>query len=230
VSRLSSVDTTTDDQPVAPEPDQALDDLVARFTAALGDAVVAVAPSPGRNVVVRVTLEAWEQAAHVARDIGLTYFCFLSAIDWLPSPYGKSEDDGPPAAPTSAEGLDHGLGGGDTRFQLLARLMSPVTHVGLTLKADLDTAAPVAPTWSRLYPGADWNEREIHEMFGIDFAGHPGLTHIYLPGGFEGHPLRKDFPLISRMVKPWPGMVDVEGMPGEPDEDEEAAEGEGGDE
>ena len=45
---------------------------------------------------------------------------------------------------------------------------------------------------------------------------------LYLPGGFEGHPLRKDFPLLARHVKPWPGLVDVEAMPGEPDDDAEA--------
>jgi NADH-quinone oxidoreductase subunit C len=51
-------------------------------------------------------------------------------------------------------------------------------------------------------------------MFGIIFDGHPGLRHLYLPGEFEGHPLRKDFPLLARLVKPWPGIVDVEPMPG----------------
>ena len=50
-------------------------------------------------------------------------------------------------------------------------------------------------------------------MFGITFVGHPGLRHIYLPGDFEGNPLRKDFPLLARIVKPWPGIVDVEPMP-----------------
>ena len=61
-------------------------------------------------------------------------------------------------------------------------------------------------------------------MYGIDFAGHPGLRHIYLPGEFEGYPLRKDFPLLARVVKPWPGIVDVEPMPGEePGEGEEDA-------
>ena len=55
-------------------------------------------------------------------------------------------------------------------------------------------------------------------MFGITFAGHPDLRHIYLPSDFEGYPLRKDFPLLARMVKPWPGIVDVEPMPGEDDE------------
>jgi NADH-quinone oxidoreductase subunit C len=80
---------------------------------------------------------------------------------------------------------------------------------------------PSAPSWITVYPGADWHEREAWEMFGITFVGHPNLSHIYLPGGFEGHPLRKDYPLLSRMVKPWPGLVDVEPMPGEPDEDED---------
>jgi NADH-quinone oxidoreductase subunit C len=59
-------------------------------------------------------------------------------------------------------------------------------------------------------------------MYGITFDGHPYLRHIYLPTGFEGHPLRKDFPLLARLVKPWPGIVDVEPMPGEDD-----AEGDG---
>ncbi len=56
-------------------------------------------------------------------------------------------------------------------------------------------------------------------MFGVDFVGHPNLIHIYLPGDFEGHPMRKDFPLLARRVKPWPGIVDVEPMPGGDDED-----------
>jgi NADH-quinone oxidoreductase subunit C len=65
------------------------------------------------------------------------------------------------------------------------------------------------------YPGADWHEREWWEMFGVIFDGHPSLRHLYLPSEFEGHPLRKDYPLLARVVKPWPGLVDVEAMPGE---------------
>jgi NADH-quinone oxidoreductase subunit C len=57
-------------------------------------------------------------------------------------------------------------------------------------------------------------------MYGVTFTGHPGLRHMYLPSEFEGHPLRKDFPLLARMVKPWPGIVDVEPMPGSGDDDE----------
>ena len=61
-------------------------------------------------------------------------------------------------------------------------------------------------------------------MYGLDFRGHPNQVHMYLPGEFEGFPLRKDYPLLAREVKPWPGLVDVEPMPGE---DPEPAEGEG---
>ena len=53
------------------------------------------------------------------------------------------------------------------------------------------------------------NQRKLY----ID--GHPSLRHLYLPAEFEGYPLRKDFPLLAREVKPWPGIVDVEPMPGE---------------
>jgi len=68
-----------------------------------------------------------------------------------------------------------------------------------------------------VYAGANWHERECWEMYGISFEGHPGLRHIYLPAGFEGNPLRKDYPLLARRLKPWPGIVDVEQMPGDDD-------------
>ena len=74
-------------------------------------------------------------------------------------------------------------------------------------------------SWFTVYAGANWHERETHEMFGINFAGHPDLRNMYLPTEFEGYPLRKDFPLLARMVKPWPGIVDVEPMPAEDDDE-----------
>ena len=73
-------------------------------------------------------------------------------------------------------------------------------------------------SWVPVYPGADWHERECWEMYGFVFDGHPALRHLYLPSEFEGHPLRKDYPLLSRVVKPWPGLVDVEPMPGDGDD------------
>ena len=62
-------------------------------------------------------------------------------------------------------------------------------------------------------------------MYGFSFNGHPGLRALYLPSEFEGHPLRKDYPLLARRVKPWPGIVDVELMPGGEDDDASAEEG-----
>jgi len=229
VSPLSSPDEVapveTDEAPAAPAPDELRAPVLEALQAKLGDAVVATESLPGRDIWARVRVDAWGDAARVLRqELGFTYFCFLSAIDWMPSPFGKSEDDGAPAPVDPTAPLEHGVTGGDTRFQLIARVEKPGTALGITLKADVDDANPVAPTWSKVYFGADWHERECWEMFGITFEGHPNLVHLYLPGEFEGHPLRKDFPLISRMVKPWPGLVDVEPMPGGDDEDEEAAE------
>ena len=74
----------------------------------------------------------------------------------------------------------------------------------------------VIPTYQRRY---SWHERQVWEMFGIGFDGHPGLAPLLLPDGFEGHPLRKEFVLASRVAKAWPGAKE----PGESDADLEAA-------
>ena len=209
-------------EPAAPAHDDLRTPVLEALQAKLGDAVVATELLPGRDSWARLRVDAWGEAARVLRhDLGFTYFCFLSAIDWLPSPYGKSEDDAAPVPVDPNAPLDHGVTGGDTRFQLLARVERPGTGLGITLKTDIPDDALVAPTWSRVYLGANWHERECWEMFGIRFDGHPHLVHLYLPGEFEGFPLRKDFPLISRMVKPWPGLVDVEPMPGDDADDAE---------
>jgi NADH-quinone oxidoreductase subunit C len=201
-----------------------------QFTAELGDALVASHIANG-DLTIRVANEAWAEAGRVARRaLHYGYFCFLSAIDWRPSPFGRYEDadvDDPIAARLGQPWeLETGIAGGDTRFQVFARVEDVFGHRGLTLKVDVPDDALSVDTWRTNYAGADWHERETHEMFGIGFAGHPDLRHLYLPGDFEGHPLRKDFPLLARVVKPWPGIVDVEPMPGEAEGDgDEAAEG-----
>jgi NADH-quinone oxidoreductase subunit C len=138
----------------------------------------------------------------------------------MPSPYGRGEDDPTQPPPERTTEIKQGYAGGETRFQMLARLTDTTRHVGVTLKADVPDDALAVDSWVPVYAGANWHERETHEMFGIGFNGHPDLRNIYLPSGFEGFPLRKDFPLLARMVKPWPGIVDVEPLP---DADGEAA-------
>ncbi len=214
--------------------DTAVDERLAamrdRLAEELGDAVVASEIGAGRSLWVRVTAESWRTAGQVARDhLGCRWFDFLSAIDWLPSPYGRYEDDGMvlPERPTEDD-IETGVTGGDTRFQVFARVVDLSDGSGIILKADVGEDMTV-PSWVPVYDGADWHERETWEMFGITFEGHPGLRHMYLPGDFEGYPLRKDFPLIARIVKPWPGIVDVEPMPAEDEADENAESTEGAD-
>ncbi len=211
--------------------DTATSPIVDRLAADLGDDLIESFAKPGEDVWVRVARPAWRRAAEVAQAAGFTYFCFLSAIDWLPSPFGKDEDSQEDIAVAGTERaasteVRTGYAGGDSRFQVFARVVSPTEHTGVILKADLEDE-PVVESWTPVYAGADWHERETWEMYGVDFVGHPGLRHIYLPGEFEGFPLRKDFPLLARRVKPWPGIVDVEPMPGEEggEEEEEATEG-----
>jgi NADH-quinone oxidoreductase subunit C len=70
-------------------------------------------------------------------------------------------------------------------------------HFGVTIKADIPDDHPVVDSWISVYAGANWHEREAHEMFGIGFAGHNDLRNMYLPMEFEGHPMRKDFPVAG---------------------------------
>jgi len=219
---LSSVDATSTeaDAVEAPEPDEAREALLARFRDELGEAVVGSHIRPGDALWVRVDRGAWRATAEFARRrLGMAFFDFLSAIDWLPSPFGRDMDSQEDlvvhgAEPKELPPMATGYAGGDTRFQVLARVYDPATAQGVLLKADVPDDQPSIETWTSVYVGADWHERETWEMYGIDFVGHPNLVHLYLPTEFEGFPLRKDFPLLARRVKPWPGIVDVEPMPG----------------
>jgi NADH-quinone oxidoreductase subunit C len=188
--------------------------------------IVGVHDIPADELCIRVGRDAWRDTFRVLHDRhGCRWFDFLSAIDWLPSPFGRSMDaevdnivSGRPTK--EPEPMATGVAGGDTRFQVFARVYNIAEHWGITVKADLPNDDVSVNTLIPVYAGANWHEREAHEMFGIVFVGHPDLRHIYLPGEFEGYPLRKDFPLLARIVKPWPGIVDVEQMPGETDEGE----------
>ncbi|MDJ0769295.1 MAG: NADH-quinone oxidoreductase subunit C [Ilumatobacter sp.] len=214
--------TATDEAAETPElPGDGLrEGIVDALRADLGEHLLDTHLVPQDDLWVRVSAEAWAIAGAALKAQGFEHFCFLSAIDWLPSPYGKGEDD--PSAPAE-EGdgeqpeMTSGYAGGESRFQLLARLTDIERHVSITVKADVPESMSM-PTWIPQFAGANWHERETHEMFGVGFDGHPDLRNIYLPTEFEGFPLRKDFPLLSRMVKPWPGIVDVEPMP-ESDDD-----------
>lgn len=189
---------------------------------ALGDCLVESFQKD--DLWLRVRTDAWKSSMRTLREtLGFQYFCFLSAIDWMPSPFGRGEDDPTEPAPERDTTIRPGYAGGATRMQVFARVSHPITHVSVFIKVDVPDDSPALESIHDVYAGANWHERETHEMFGITFTGHPDLRNMYLPVDFEGHPLRKDYPLLSRMIKPWPGIVDVEPLPG-------GATDEGGDE
>ncbi|MFG2197752.1 NADH-quinone oxidoreductase subunit C [Kitasatospora sp. NPDC048715] len=138
-------------------------------------------------ITVDVPAENWIEALTNARDVlGLGFFDWLSAVDEL------------------AEGF--------SVVAHLAAVEAPgVRHLALRTRVPRDRAA--LPTAVAVYAGAAWHERETHEMFGIDFPGHPHLATLLLPDGFEGNPLRKEFVLAARVAKDWPGAKE----PGESD-------------
>jgi NADH-quinone oxidoreductase subunit C len=144
---------------------------------------VAVGVSGGgaahERAVVDVPPARWWAAVQAAREpgaLGCDFFDWLSAVDEL--------DDG---------------------FTVVAHLWSTRRRHGLLLRTRVTREDPVVESVVDLFPGAAWHERETYEMFGITFARHPDLRPLLLPPGFEGHPLRKEFVLASRVAKPWPG-------------------------
>jgi NADH-quinone oxidoreductase subunit C len=212
--------TAEAEAPEAAPPTDRHGEIVEALRGALGDDFIEHAYS-ATEAWVRVAPGAWREAARICKEqLGLSYLTFISGIDWKQVDLTGVKIWDPEAEPGADPGdgpgrWKTGLGGGDTRFQVFARLHDLTRHLGLTLKADAGDEDPRAQSWVPLFRGADWHEREAWEMYGIEFDGHPGLRHLYLPGEFEGYPLRKDFPLLARELKPWPGLVNVEGLPGE---------------
>ncbi|MEU0990533.1 NADH-quinone oxidoreductase subunit C [Streptomyces sp. NPDC005953] len=165
----------------------------------------ATAESAYDLLTVDVPPASWIAALEIARDqLGCSYFDWLSAVDEpgtgfrvcahvvaLGGPPPAADESGAPGAEVKAPPA-HGSPGGIQVRRLMLRTTVPHD-------------APVLPTAREVYAGADWHERETHEMFGVEFTDHPHLVPLLLPEGFEGHPLRKDFVLAARVAKAWPG-------------------------
>lgn len=182
-----------------PDPDAA--DPLAEWAAALAERLDALDVVVGHATVrIRVAREAWVETIERAREEeGLRLFSWLSAVDWArESAVGEGVAD-----PDDLE----------ERFEVICRLSSVDGPEAAHFVAEVPKDDPEIDSLVPVVGGADWHEREAHEMFGIRFRGHPNLVNLYLPDAFEGHPLLKSYPLLSREVKPWPGTVDVEDMP-----------------
>ena len=191
------------------------------FRAELGDAVVDSHIRPGDDLWVRVAHRRLaRRPAEVARDSSAA----SSSASSRPStgcrrPFGRSED-APIDEPLRrrARPLDRSspaYAGGDTRFQVFARVPAPAPTFGVTSRPTCPTTTSPSTRWIPVYAGADWHEREAQEMFGIDFDGHPTCATSTCPTRVRGPRCARTSRCWPAMVKPWPGIVDVEPMPGE---------------
>jgi NADH-quinone oxidoreductase subunit C len=151
------------------------------------------------QLTVDVPPEGWLEAATMLRDDGRVACRFF---DWL-----SAYDDG-----STADREDAGLA-------VVLHLWSTTHHHQIRLRTHVTREGGRLASLAEVWPGANWHERETFEMFGVVFDGHPNLVPLLLPDGFEGHPLRKEFVLASRVAKVWPGAKE----PGESDRDTEAA-------
>jgi NADH-quinone oxidoreductase subunit C len=86
--------------------------------------------------------------------------------------------------------------GREKRFDVVYHLLSPTLNARIRLRAEADETTQV-PSIIDVFPGADWFERETYDLYGVIFTGHPDMRRLLTDYGFDGHPLRKDFPLTG---------------------------------
>ena len=86
--------------------------------------------------------------------------------------------------------------GRDKRFDVIYHFLSPTLNARIRLRAEADETTQV-PSLIEVFPGADWFEREAYDLYGVIFTGHPDMRRLLTDYGFEGHPLRKDFPVTG---------------------------------
>ena len=190
----------TEETPAAPaeeaevvERDEVREALLPQITAKFGDAVLGSHIARG-DIWVRVANERWVEVVEFCKTtLGCRFFDFLSGLDWLNNPNLSGEKTFDPDADKVPAETVAGYAGGDTRFQVMCRLFNIDTHLGITLKADLADDAPTIGSIVEIFAGADWHEREVFDLSGVRFVGHPDLRRILCPEDWEGYPLRKDY-------------------------------------
>lgn len=90
----------------------------------------------------------------------------------------------------------------EKRFDVVYHLLSPYKNLRIRVKVETDETTPV-PSVIEVFPGANWFEREMYDLYGVLVSGHPDMRRLLTDYGFEGHPLRKDFPLTGFVEVRW---------------------------
>ena len=147
---------------------------------------------------INIDISSWIDTHKILKkDFNLSFFNWLSAVDWD----NEVKIGDAPKEPVTPS------------FEILSCLSQTNSNNLVISSTVISKENAEIESLVDVFAGANWHEREAYEMFGINFLNHPNLTKLYLPDDYEGNPLLKSFELISREVKPWPGDVDVEGMP-----------------
>jgi NADH-quinone oxidoreductase subunit C len=126
--------------------------------------------------VLHVERDAYLDTVKRLADDGYTMCIDLTGVDYLELP-GRSLPDGMVAE----------------RFEVVVNLLDMRERRRIRLRVQVPEADAVLPTLFDVYPGTEAMEREVFDMFGVEFADHPDLTRILMPEDWIGHPLRKDF-------------------------------------
>lgn len=125
--------------------------------------------------VARVPAEDWLGFAQAAKDGGFEVCVDVTAVDWM-----RQRPE---------------------RYEVVANLLSMSNKTRLRMIATVGREEPAIASLTPVWPGIGYAEREVYDMFGIVFEGHPDLTRILMPDDWEGHPLRKDFGVGSVPVQ-----------------------------
>jgi len=151
--------------------DEMLDRLGATIKSALGASVATYQVAYGELTVTAKAADIIKVATFLRDDAACQFVSIIdiTAVDWP---------------------------GREQRFDVVYHLLSPRLNQRIRVKAPTDEVTPV-PSLVEVYSGADWYEREAFDLYGVLFSGHPDLRRILTDYGFEGHPLRKDFPLTG---------------------------------
>jgi len=149
-------------------------DLAAKLVEKMGAAIKGRTSFRDQETVVVEREKAYDALKVAKNELGFEMLADVTAAD-----YSKLE-------------------GHPERFAVIWNLLSISQEARLRVKAYLPEDDPIVTTASSLWPAADWGEREVYDMYGIEFKGHPNLKRILMPEDYGSFPLRKDYPLRGR--------------------------------
>ena len=154
-----------------------LDDLGQAIARALPESVTGHQVANGELTITARAADIVKVVTFLRDDPGCRFFAFVdvTAVDW-----------------PQREG----------RFDVVYHLLSPTKNWRVRIKVEVNERESV-PSIIEVFPGANWFEREVFDLYGVPFTGHPDLRRILTDYGFSGHPLRKDFPLTGFVEVRW---------------------------